>query len=83
VEQAKADVQRPSEKSEMKHAERMSAAEKEKFQFVKSINDQELTIQQLETSINNMKHQLAKLRQQNAQLEQPEIDIYAYSIFCY
>ena len=78
VEQAKLEAQRPVEKSEMKHAERMSVAEKERFQLAKTINDQELAVQQLETSIANLKSQLAKLKEQNARLEEPELDVYAY-----
>lgn len=66
------------EKSELKHAERMSLAEKERFQLAKSINDQELAIQQLETSIANLKSQFSKLKEQNVKLEEPELDVYAY-----
>ena len=78
MEAAKIEAQRPPDSTELKHEERMSIVDKEKFGLVKSINDQEIAIQQLESSIANMKNQLKRLQEENAALQNPEIDVYAY-----
>lgn len=78
VEVAKYEAQRPPERSELKHAERMSEAEREKFQLIKAINDQELAVQQLDSAVAAAKAQLSKVKQQSAAIDQPNIDIYSY-----
>lgn len=57
----------------------MSEAEREKFQLIKNINDQELILQHLESSTSNLQAQLSKLKEQNQRMEQPEIDVYMYT----
>lgn len=58
VESAKWDAQRPIEKLEIKHSERMTDSEKEKFALIKSINDIEMELQKLEASLALQKQQI-------------------------
>lgn len=51
VEAAKWEAQRPAEKLESKHSERMSECEKERYSKIKIINELEMELQQLEASI--------------------------------
>jgi hypothetical protein len=51
VEAAKWEAQRPSEKIESKHSERMSDCEKERYSKIKLINGLEMELQQAEASI--------------------------------
>ena len=63
VESAKWDAQRPIEKLEIKHSERMTDSEKEKFALIKSINDIEMELQKLEASLALQKQQIMSTKQ--------------------
>lgn len=62
VEAAKWEAQRPIEKSEAKHAERMSEVERERYIVLKQVNDYEVEVQKLEAYIHQEKRKIAELR---------------------
>lgn len=65
VEAAKWDAQRPSEKSELKHIERISEVEKEKFALAKQIEEFELSAQQLTSVLEQAISQSSQLKEAN------------------
>lgn len=60
VEAAKWEAQRPAEKLESRHSERMSEAEKERYSKIKLINGLEMELQQAEASIAIIKQSLVE-----------------------
>jgi len=50
VETAKWEAQRPADKTEAQHAERMAQSERESYSLAKSVNDLELRVQQAESA---------------------------------
>ena len=58
VEAAKWEAQRPADKAEFRHSERMSEAEKERYQRIKLLNRLEMELQQTEASVLHQKEQL-------------------------
>lgn len=65
VEAAKWEAQRPSEKSEAKHAERISEVEKERFALVKQIEELELSTQQFSSVLEQAVIQAGQLKEAN------------------
>lgn len=65
VEAAKWDAQRPSEKSELKHIERISEVEKEKFALAKQIEEFELSAQQFTSVLEQAIIQSSQLKEAN------------------
>lgn len=60
VEAAKWEAQRPADKIESKHSERMSESEKERYSKIKLINDLEMELQQAEASVALLKQSVAE-----------------------
>ena len=65
VEAAKWEAQRPSEKSELKHIERISEVEKERFALVKQIEELELSTQQYASVLEQAVVQASQLKEAN------------------
>lgn len=65
VEAAKWEAQRPSEKSESKHIERISEVEKEKFALAKQIEEFELSAQQFSSILEQAVIQSSQLKEAN------------------
>lgn len=65
VEAAKWEAQRPSEKNELKHIERISEAEKERFSLVKQIEELELSTQQFTSVLEQAVIQASQLKEAN------------------
>ena len=65
VEAAKWEAQRPSEKNELKHIERISEAEKERFALVKQIGELELSTQQFSSVLEQAVIKNAQLKESN------------------
>lgn len=80
VEAAKWEAQRPSERSELKHIERISEVEKERFSLVKQIDELELATQQFAALIDQATDQLAKFRLANEKSKQVVINPIEYFI---
>jgi hypothetical protein len=59
VEAAKWEAQRPADKAEFRHSDRMSEAEKERYQRIKLLNRLEMELQQMEASVLYQKEQLS------------------------
>jgi uncharacterized protein YlxW (UPF0749 family) len=66
VETAKWESQRPADRPASRHAEEMSALERERFNLAKSINDLEEMIVQYEGLLSTSKTSLASLQAENA-----------------
>lgn len=65
VEAAKWEAQRPSEKNELKHIERISEAEKDRFALVKQIGELELSTQQFASVLEQAVVQASQLKEAN------------------
>ena len=65
VEAAKWEAQRPAEKSELKHTERMNEAERERFTLVKQIDELELASQKFAVIFEEATDQLTRLKNSN------------------
>lgn len=65
VEAAKWEAQRPPEKSDLKHTERMNEAERERFTLVKQIDELELASQRFAAIHEEATDQLARLKNSN------------------
>lgn len=65
VEAAKWEAQRPSEKSELKHIDRISEIEKERFALVKQIEESELSTQQFSSVLEQSVLQASQLKEAN------------------
>ena len=65
VEAAKWEAQRPSEKGELKHIERISEVEKERFSLVKQIEEFELSAQQFTSVLEQAVVQSSQLKEAN------------------
>lgn len=65
VEAAKWEAQRPSEKSELKHIERISEIEKERFALAKQIEESELSTQQFSSVLEQSVLQASQLKEAN------------------
>lgn len=65
VEAAKWEAQRPSEKSELKHIDRISEIEKERFALVKQIEESELSTQQFSSVLEQAVLQASQLKEAN------------------
>ena len=65
VEAAKWEAQRPSEKSELKHIDRISEIEKERFALVKQIEESELSTQQFSSVLEQSTLQASQLKEAN------------------
>lgn len=71
VEAIKWESQRPLDKTEVKHNERMNEIEKERFILVKSIDDVELSTQQLSSQIKSQEQKLNHLKTQVIAADSP------------
>jgi hypothetical protein len=65
VEAAKWEAQRPTERSELKHTERMNEAERERFTLVKQIDELELASQKFSVIFEEATDQLTRLKNSN------------------
>lgn len=81
VEAAKWESQRPSEKSEQKHGERVSEAEKERFSLVKQIEEFELSTQQFVSILDQAVIQSAHLREANEKSKKLTISPVEYKFY--
>lgn len=70
VEAAKWEAQRPSEKSEQKHTERINEVERERFALVKHIDELELASQQFNAIHEEAVDQLNRLKNSNEKSKQ-------------
>ena len=70
VEAAKWEAQRPADRTEQRHSDHMSEAERERFSLAKSINELELATQQYEAILVQQKEKLEALRTENGRLAQ-------------
>lgn len=65
MEAAKWEAQRPSEKSELKHIERISEIEKARFSLVKQIEESELSTQQFAAVLEQSIQQANRFKEAN------------------
>lgn len=72
VEAAKWEAQRPADRSEAVHAERMAQVERDRYTLAKSVNELELTVQKEEASRSHFKEKLEWTRHRNLQVAQNE-----------
>lgn len=70
VEAAKWEAQRPAEKSEQKHTERINEVERERFALVKHIDELELASQQFNAIHEEAVDQLNRLKNSNEKSKQ-------------
>lgn len=70
VESAKWEAQRPNDKTEFKHSERMSESEKERYSRIKLLNDLEMELQQAEASVLFQKQQISKYKRNFSDLKE-------------
>lgn len=80
VEAAKWESQRPSEKSEQKHMERIGEIEKERFALVKQIEDFELSTQQFTAILAQSTDQAVRLKHANEKSSKLTINPIEYFI---
>jgi hypothetical protein len=70
VETAKWEAQRPIDKLEARHAERMGEAERERYSIIKSVNDLEAEVQKLEACLLQEKNRIANMRSLTRELHE-------------
>lgn len=80
VETAKWESQRPADRSASRHAEEMSALERERFNLAKSINDLEGMIVQYEGILSTSRSTLASLQAENAKNGKGDVSRIEYAI---
>lgn len=81
VEAAKWEAQRPIEKLESKHSERMSESEKERYSKIKRINELEMELQQAEASIALLKQTLSEYNSRLDSLKVASMSTIEYALF--
>lgn len=80
VEAAKWEAQRPADRSEAAHAERMAQVERDRYALAKAVNDLELSLQKEEASrahlverIANVQEKLETIRNESGHLSEDRI----------
>lgn len=75
VEAAKWEAQRPADRSETAHAERMAKVERDRYSLAKAVNDLELTVQREEAKRGQFNDRLTLVRQALKSMDEGGIQI--------
>lgn len=75
VEAAKWEAQRPADRTEATHAERMAKVERDRYSLAKLVNELELALQREEATRGQLTDRLAWVRQETKAMEEGSIQI--------